>query len=324
VVATSIAAVAIASSATAKFRVSDQFVYARLFRDLGLLDSPQQAGTDTDFLFVWAIWALGHVVPTHPALLFGAVATALATAYLFACYRILSPWAALAAWMTLIASGWFASYSVVAIRQGLAIACLMAAVAIVVTSDGSRVLLYSLLLLAPLFHWSATIPALLAALVSLRDVSVRLVALTWCGLAIAFLLDVQQRLFGRFEQELPRMAEYLAPGSFRSYEAGGNRLDFLLVSAAFVAIGLLGRRLLGRDKTLDRLLVILVTFNCYYLAFGFVAFSDRIAAYSWFIAPLLTWYVLSRTRNVALSTVIIAGIVCYCLAGGALAGPLAT
>jgi hypothetical protein len=318
-IATLVAALSVAASAASEFQVSDRLVYVRMFRDLGVLDSPQQLSTETDFLFVWLLWVWGHVVPTRAEFLFGGIAVVLAAAYLFACHRVLPPWAGLAAWLTLVASGWFASYTVVAIRQGLAIACLMAAVGLVVVKNGRRAPLLALLAAAPLFHWSAVVPAVILAVIYLRGIPVRIVVFTWCALAVAFVLDLQQLALGRFQQQLPQMTEYLGPDAFRSYQAGGNRLDFLAVSAVFITIGLLGRRGRDADPVLDRLFVILVAFNCYFLIFGFVAFSDRIAAYSWFLAPMLTWYVLSKRNNIPAATTAIVAVVAFGLFGGTLA-----
>jgi hypothetical protein len=40
-----------------------------------------------------------------------------------------------------------------------------------------------------------------------------------------------------------------------------------------------------------------VAWNCVYLLFGFVAFADRLAGYSWFLVPILVWFpVLKREK----------------------------
>jgi hypothetical protein len=67
------------------------------------------------------------------------------------------------------------------------------------------------------------------------------------------------------------------------------------VSIAFV--GLAGGRLLVFDVVYERLFTAFLMLNGMFLLLGFVAFSDRIAAYSWILGPSLLWYPLCRLRS---------------------------
>jgi hypothetical protein len=65
-----------------------------------------------------------------------------------------------------------------------------------------------------------------------------------------------------------------------------------------------------------------VVFNALFLAFGFVAFSDRIASYSWFLAPMLLWRPLSMRddpKSVGLSSAAMVGVLGFALFSGTLA-----
>lgn len=279
------------ATATSDNDASDRGLYTRHFQWLDQSDSASGARFFEDEpLFNWLLWALARLVPPTEGALFGVVALLVCAGVLFAYGRLLPLWAVLPAFLTLLASGFLTNYAGVVIRQGLAIGCLLAALALAVQRRGRVLTLLVLLVAASLLHWTAVAPALAVLAVRLRDIPLRTAVAGWVVLAVLFVAGVQGALLGGLTQYLPAVSEYSRAEIFASYGGTANRLDFLALSAVVLAVALWLRRLARTpDPVTDRLVVVYVLWNALFLALGFVAFSDRLAAYSWFLAPLLLW-----------------------------------
>lgn len=286
--------------ALSEYGVSDRGVYLDLFVQLSSASSPFAVDSDADPLFLATLWALGQLGNPSPELLFGFTTLVLSVSYYVACRAFLTGWAAVLSLLTLCAVGLLEAYSVVALRQGLAISAVM----LTLFAFRGKGLRWPLLLAfcgaAVLFHWSAIGPVLVVLLVRYRLFRLRLAVGVWCVLAIAYVSSLQARLFAGLSTWLPQMEEYSSSGAYANYGSEGNRFAFLAVSGAALALFLWALRAEGFSPTSDtefrQLVELYVGFNCFFLALGFIAFSDRIAAYSWFLAPLLFWLCVERAR----------------------------
>lgn len=313
---------AVAAAATAEVSVSDRGVYlkqASILSVTSLRDS--FSAVQTDPLFVPLVWLLTRITPGHPKVLFVGVAAICAVSHVVAMRLIFEPWQTAVVWLTLLSTGLFASYSNVALRQGLAIAVVMVALSLYIERRGRWSTFLLLLVAAGLLHWSAAFVG--AGLVILRLIkpSLRTLLLLWCGLVVVFVTAAQQLIFGRLLSLVPAVQVFASSDTLDSYGDKVNRLDFLLVGVVLVVVALVGIRLVGDDPVYRRMVSAFLVLQCYFLVLGFVAFSDRIAAYSWFLAPALVWYPLlkSRTpRTVALSAVAMMAVLALGLASGTL------
>lgn len=289
-----LACLAALASGLSTATVYDRRVYSRHFEHLGLVgspgDLPRQA---TDPLFDYLLWGLARLLPTTQEVLFTAIGLIVSAGLLWAFSRVLPAWAVLGAFLTVIASGLFAAYTGVVVRQGLAVAALLPALVLAATRRRTGVM-FVLLTCAGLLHWTAVAPAL--AVVAVRFLGLRLKALVagWAALAVTYVLGAQQRLLGGLGARLAQLDDYTDPSLLLAYRGGVNRLDFLALSAAILIAALIARRWVGEDSVYDRLVAGYVLFSGVFLLFGFIAFSDRLASYSWFVAPLLVWYALAR------------------------------
>ncbi|WP_343988021.1 EpsG family protein, partial [Terrabacter terrae] len=243
--------------------------------------------------FASFLWLAAKMVPPGEFTLYSVVGLLMAAGTIVAFRRMLSPWGAVMAWVSLISSGLFLSYSSVVIRQGLAVTCLFVAVSYVVRGERSLWLWLALAAAASL-HWSAIPFSLALLLLTVKNVPIKTAVLAWLAGVVGFMLGVQELVVGGVIPYIPKADYYLSSLAYEQYGSAGNRMKFMLVGAAVGVVGLIGLKVVANDAIYGRLLVVFLIFNTFYLALGFVAYSDRLASYSWFLAPLLVWYPLDR------------------------------
>lgn len=277
---------------------SDRFLYVRHFELLATADSPFSTGVtgldDPGFnIFAWLLAKFS----TNDIFLYATITVLSATVIFVASRLVMSASASYLVVYTLVASGFFISYSSVAVRQGLAIPLLMVAAVLYAMRRGSLLLFALLLLSATSLHWSAGPLAACLLLLRIGTPSLRWLIGGWAGAAILYVTSLNSRILAGIAPEVDR---YGSDELFAAYGGmSGVRLDFFAVSAVGLLVGVAGSRWLeGSDLWVyRRLLSVYVVFNAAFLALGFVAFSDRIAAFSWFLLPLLLWFAISRSAR---------------------------
>lgn len=271
-------------------------------------------------LFATLVWVLARIVNGEGRWLFVVAAAAIAVATVV-CQRIMRMplWAGMGAWLMLVTSGMFMSYSGIAVRQGFAMALLLPSACLVAVRSPRRVRIILLALAAVLFHWTAAVPALMLVFILLRPPKMRTMVLVWVFAALLFATGISRQLAS--SMNVGAINRYSSEGAYEAYGSAGLRWDFLAVSLAVFLLALvLGA---GRDpeRPLYLLSIIYLAFNAIFLCGGFIAFSDRLVAYSWFIAPIMIWLaVSSEDRNVnELATVaLLLGIALLATFGGTL------
>lgn len=316
-----LATMTVASVATMQ-GAADRQQYMKRWRILEAAPSPRVEGMlpDADLGFNAFLWGLARVAPLSEPLLYGFVAAIVVGAYVIASRLLLPAWATLGALVTMLAMGLIVAYSSVAIRQGLAVGFLLAAVALYSTGRGRWPVLAGLVAVASVFHWSALPLGLAVLVLRVRTPGLRWPLLAWVALAVGYVQGWNVVLLERLGLYGAAVQTYSSDVAFDAYLGGaGARLDFLAVSAAILAAGLLGRRWMADDDDRHaRVLTAYIVFNCAFLLVGFVAFGDRIAAYSWFLAPWLLWLPLTRVKDAMLPALVVGAVVAFGLVAGTL------
>jgi hypothetical protein len=280
----------------------DRFVYAKQL----LLMRGSAAPWDSEYfgrdpLFSVYLWAVGRLAGTSAAVFFGATALILVCAYLATCWMLrMQSWAIAGAIVTLIFSGYFAAYSGIAVRQGLALAAILVAIGLVVLKGRLAPPAILFLITAGLLHWSAAIFAGCFAVIAVLKPSLKVLLGGWVVCLALGLSGIAENIVSRFG--LSMVDVYTSNNAYVSYGRTGLRLDFVALSAL---LALMSYVVTTRWPTSQGLWLssTFLVFNSLYLILGYVAFSDRLAVYSLVLVPLSAWYALSvvqRTRGVAL------------------------
>jgi len=252
-------------------------------------------------VFMWVVSNGGQ----STAWLYFCIGVACTMAYVFGILKLVPWWQAPLIWLTTLALGFFTSYASLVARQGLSMAMMFAAVCLILA--GVRTRWWILLLTASaLIHWSAIPIAVTVALVTLARVRLRVAVAVWATVAVLFLAGVQERLLGPVAGLVPGLTGYVDVSLNRDYLGGVNRRDFFVFSLAILIVGLVAVWKGAPTPWYPRLVVLYCAVNTYFLLFGFINFSDRLAAYSWTLAPLVlaTPFAYPRTTFGRIGTLI--------------------
>jgi hypothetical protein len=268
-------------------------------------------------LFMWGVSNEGQTT----AWLYFCVGTACVLTYIFSILKLLPLRQTPLIWLTTLALGFFTSYASLVARQGLSMAVLFAAICLILAGVRSRWWIL-LLVVSALIHWSAIAITLAVALVALTRVRLRVYVAVWVGTSMLFLAGVQEKLMGPAAGMIPGLNDYVNVSLNRDYLGGVNRRDFFLFSFVILAFGLFVLWKGAPTPWYSRLVAIYCALNTYFLLFGFILYSDRLAAYSWTLAPLIlaTPFAEPRTGMARMRTIVfVAAVVVF----GFTVGPFA-
>lgn len=284
-----------------EYEVDDKYVYSKIFQEVARVPDARDFPLNFDWAFSVALWIFARIFGTSDASLFGSVSLVISVGFLFCAFKYMSAWAVPGAFVTALSTGILYSYSVVAIRQGLSMALFLIAIGLIASHGRARrrKLTVVVLLVAALMHWSAALPAALIGLHLIRPVRVRHAVTFWLLMAGLFVTGLQERLFNPLLLRSGVALDLMSTSAYSNYGSTGNRIDFLIVSAVIALMGFVALRATGQDSDMESMLVCYLLLNSMFLAFGFVAYADRIASYSWMLAPIMLWTWCSRMRNSA-------------------------
>ncbi|EPI8665623.1 O3 family O-antigen polymerase, partial [Escherichia coli] len=79
--------------------------------------------------------------------------------------------------------------------------------------------------------------------------------------------------------------------------ATGFRVDFFLFSLAPVLIIFINRTLVIKDRYIKMIALSYLYFNSIYNIMSFIPFSDRVAAYSWCLSPIILLWSALKCRS---------------------------
>lgn len=289
------------TAAYGNYDIIDKEVYSRDFIVLSftpasrMFESFSEDGREPAFiLFGWVIGAFTHSADAYYLLIAG-LCTAALIGLLFALLG--SAWEVLFVFFLTLAFGFFTDYTSYILRQILSLLLILAA--FVAFRREKKIVSVACLLLAVLFHWSAIPAAVLILIIWFVKVRIRILVGVWAVLSILYLTKLNAVVFSPFTQDSEFFETYNDVSLSETYSSGTNRLDFWLLSFGVLVFTLwVLRKNDDLPKWYQLGVQVYIVLNCYYLALGYVYFSDRIAAYSWSFIPLLVSApVLALTGN---------------------------
>ncbi len=251
-----------------------------------------------DVGYVTAAWALGQV--TQSAVVYKAgIWLTIALLVYIAARRVLSRPHAFVLLFAYTCYVPFMSYSTNALRQGVALGFLLICFAEACRMEaGSRRLLIFTGIAAAVFHISAIVPVALILAIRWWKPAIRVAVACWLVAALCSVTHVNGLLLGRLIDLLGDFSIYGGDGLAYVYTGGTNRLDFVVASGILALVIAAAGWFV--DAPLEQRRVLLTGYlfvNIFFLALGFVTFSDRLASYSWFLVPLcLAVHVLGTER----------------------------
>ncbi len=187
----------------------------------------------------------------------------------------------------------FYEYILNGLRQGLAMAFIVVAIGYTLKKKSVHVFMASLC--ACLFHFSSLPVVLFIIFLNYkRKSNIISLIVFFIVFALLYVTGLNQALFSNLQSSL---LENYSDSSLIEEYGGSNKLKFLLFNSLFLIAFYLYYRKNKLDETFTLLYKSYILFSIYFMAFGFIAFSNRISAYSWFLIPLMTAYIAITTKN---------------------------
>lgn len=319
-----VAAATLSFSVLANQGVLDKTIYLREFRLISAATFPDafvlQLASDHEPAYVALLWLVGRG-GDDIAWLYAWIGAVCLGALVVAARLLLSWWQVPVLLVTTISLGFFTAYTSNTVRQGLSLALLVLGVCLVLRR-ASWWWWTTMLAASTLFHWSAAPAAGLVLAFAVLRPRLRTVLVAWCVAAALFVTGLQEHLLGPLAQFVPALDTYMSDELVATYTGGTNRIDFLAFSAVFLVVGVVAVRRASVPSWYPALVGAYALLNVYFLLFGFIAFSDRLAAYSWSLAPFVLAVPFLDPRSGtghAVTVAFVAGVVAVGLATGPLA-----
>ena len=260
-------------------------------------------------LFVIFQWLTAQI-SNDPRFFYFSIWLVFATLLIFSLRRMFKPWQLLVVFFVYLNFFLTFNYITNTVRQGLAISIILVAVTTLIKNNNNKLLFYTSIIVAPFLHNTSIVLSLALLIIRFRKFNLRTLLILWSLFSLLYITNLNSSLLSPLSSFVGDIESYTSSSIIESYGSGVNRLDFLIFSVFWIIYScfLYSKTKNEQYKTLIR---IYIAFNIYFLAFGFIAYSDRIAAYSWFLIPLLVLYPLFKlpNRRLTVSVVIIAFII---------------
>lgn len=226
--------------------------------------------------------------------------------YIFILKRIINniflPWQMMFIFFAYLNFTFFYGYIFNATRQGFSIMFLLLAISIWL-NKGRNSFFYISLIASIAFHVSVIPAALIVTLLKKYRFGLKNLLLLWTVLSLFFVSGLNQLILNiPFISSLSVIQTYSSSATLEHYGGEINNFSFFIFSAFFLTLSLTLYKIIDMKEAIEitylNIIKIYIALNCYFLLFGFVAFSDRVAIYSWFLIPILVFYpILHKQRH---------------------------
>lgn len=186
----------------------------------------------------------------------------------------------------------FNTVSLIVVRQGIAIGILL--ISLVTYIKGQKKTTVILMILSAQFHSTTYIILLLFWIIEILKIKLKYLFGMWGGAVVLYATSWNQIII----QHLPFNSQYLLnytgelwSGQSALYGQAPNSMKYLVYSTIFlIFILFLQKYFLIEDNTMLLFVRVYIVWNTIFLIFGFIAFSSRIALYSWTLFPFIVFY----------------------------------
>ncbi|WP_416147671.1 EpsG family protein [Salipaludibacillus sp. HK11] len=250
---------------------------------------------DSEYLFLISSWLLSKVVAT-PNVYHVFIWVLVSALLIYSLNKLTSSWEKMILFYTYSVFFLTANFATNVIQQGVAASLLLAASILLIKKEKSF-LFFVFIVSAPLFHFSALPLSLILFVMRKYNFKLKTFILLWSLAAFTYITGLNANLANLFTSFIPYIDIYSSQDRISGY-GNVNRFDFLIFSFTIFIISFYSlKKFLKNSELYTALLKVYLVFNTMFLLTGFLAYSDRTAAYSWFFIPLLIWYPIFKSNH---------------------------
>jgi len=184
-------------------------------------------------------------------------------------------------------------YTLNGLRQGIAMTLIVLAIGYAIENKKLKMIFVSIVSI--FFHYTIIPVAIMVVLTYYwKRMKISYLTFIYVLLTFFYVTGLNQYIFGSLP--VGDFESYLQEDSIQDF-GGANKLSYLLFNTSWLLFFLFIFRNHSRDKIYAFLIKVYILTSIYLLSFGFIAFANRIASYSWFIIPLLLGYLIYKSKN---------------------------
>ncbi|MFM4841662.1 EpsG family protein [Aeromonas veronii] len=295
--------------------MSDSIGYSAYFQTIRVLDFTSILTYQDNFEIGFRLWNwMIGLISERSEFFFAITALTIFLVTQLSLLNIFNRYVAMFTSFLYVGLPWFALYSASGIRQGLALSFVTLSLSFLLKRRNYISLIY--FLIAVSFHRTAIIifPAYAVILLKVKPKQALIIYSLLVIGAVSDIFGSVVRVFLDVDSLSPREKFYFS-GTVEEYKTG-FRMDFFIFSIfPLVIYYLIGRYKLRTDD-IDKWIIIYLAINSLMLIFSFIPYYDRVAAFSWYLYPILLSMMLFKLKNnifsfVGLSALCVVNIIIF-------------
>ena len=272
---------------------SDMVNYINLFLNINALEFTDLFSTKWEPLFSITVWFISKLTDSQNLFIIS-IYLLMVTILLFALRKLYLPQHVIFVLFAFLSYPFFYIYSFNVLRQGIAMMLIILAISLWIEKKYS-LKFFLTLIAAGLFHSSSILFSTALFFMLLFRLKTRTLLFFWVISAFLFITNLNQLILNfQFIQNSSYVETYTSQRFLEAYGGQTNKLNFFIFSIFFIFLFLYlyKRQQLKEEKKIiyNLLIKVYIVFNSIFLLLGFVAYSDRVASYSWIFIPILTTY----------------------------------
>ncbi|WP_407082989.1 EpsG family protein [Paenibacillus polygoni] len=215
--------------------------------------------------------------------------------------RIFLQWQRMYVVFLFLSYPFFYDYIFNGMRQGFAMMFILLAIGFWIEKPHT-IKFYLSIITAALFHTTSIIFSAVLLFVLVFNIRLKPLLIIWSIIAFLYFTGLNN-LISRFSfiHNFEYYNTYTNSNIIEGFGGSTNKITFLLFSFFFLVISIYFYNKLDMEdinkKIYSHILKIYLAFNSVFLLFGFIAFSNRLSAYSWHLIPILVVYPLVHKKS---------------------------
>lgn len=215
--------------------------------------------------------------------------------------KIFLPWQYIYIFFAFLCYPFFYNYILNGMRQGLAMMLILLAMTYWIKKRNSFKF-YISIIFSGLIHVTSFFFTIPLFIVLWLNIKLKYLLLLWTFAIFLFLTDLNSFIANiGIINELNFIELYTNNGIIEVF-GETNKINFLVFSSFFLLLSLFLYKYIDLDEKLKNIYLVTIktytVFNILFLLFGFIAYSNRLAAYSWHLLPLLILFpILHKSKH---------------------------
>lgn len=197
------------------------------------------------------------------------------------------------AFIVFVNFGIYYGYVLNGLRQGLAMSLIILTIGYALKRKPIKMIIVSFS--AILFHYSSIPIVIFVIILSyFRNFKIKYFIIIYIVFFLLYITGFNQYLFSSIK--ISSLDEYSNRDLIDRF-GGSNKINFIIFNTFYLVIFSIFLKKNRKNEVFLFLYKSYILFSVYFMAFGFIAYSNRLSAYSWFLIPIITGYIMVNSSS---------------------------